>query len=159
MFAAPCKKAMSCSLNSPSEVLSTSNTPNGEPSPCRMTFMARRTPCSASNSGVLKRCSFSRWLEITGFPVQRVTAGRFKVGSNTCRANNPFLPANSGTNQKSVFRRDILQDLAVFGFQSLGCNASAVLEHVHKGRTLQRKDAELREQFLLPNALPESAAR
>src|SRR6516164_10514325 len=90
---------------------------------------------------------------------QRVTAGRFEVGANTCRANNPFLPANSGTNQKSVFRRDVLQYLAVFGFQSLGCNASAVLEHVHKGRTLQRKDAKLREQFLLPNALPKSAAR
>src|SRR6516164_3903865 len=90
---------------------------------------------------------------------QRVTAGRFKVGSNTCRANNPFFPANSGTNQKSAFRRDILQDFAVFGFQSLGCNASAVLEHVHKARTLERKDAELREQFLLPNALPESATR
>src|SRR5262249_16054755 len=90
---------------------------------------------------------------------QRVTAGRFKVGSNACRANNPFLPANSGTNQKSVFRRDILQDFAVFGFQSLGCNASAVLEHVRKARTFHPKGGELREQFLLSNALPESAAR
>ena len=98
-------------------------------------------------------------LERTEPGPQRVTAGRFKVGSDGCRAYNSFRPANSGTNQKSVFRRDVLQHLAVFGFQSLSGNASAVLEHVHKGRTLQRKDAELREQFLLPNALPESATR
>ncbi len=70
-FAAPCKKATSCSPNSPSDRLSTSSTPNGEPSPWRMTFVARRMPCSTSNSGVLNRCSFSRWFEITGLPVRK----------------------------------------------------------------------------------------
>jgi hypothetical protein len=47
-------------LNSPSDLLSTSSTPNGEPSPCRMTFMARRMPCCTRRSGVLNLSSLSR---------------------------------------------------------------------------------------------------
>jgi hypothetical protein len=33
--------------------------------------MARRTPCTARSSGVLKRSSLSKWFEITGLPVRR----------------------------------------------------------------------------------------
>jgi hypothetical protein len=62
---------MSFSEKSPSDLLSTSSTPNGAPSPCRITLMARRTPCKASSSGVRKRSSFSSWLEMTGLPVRK----------------------------------------------------------------------------------------
>src|SRR6476661_2367847 len=37
MLAAPCRKAMSFSEKSPSDLLSTSRTPKGTPSPCNMT--------------------------------------------------------------------------------------------------------------------------
>jgi hypothetical protein len=74
-------------------------------------------------------------------------------------SQQPLLPSQLRHEPEAGFPPGILQDFTVFGFQSLGCNASAVLEHVHKARTLERKDAELREQFLLPNALPESATR
>src|SRR5271166_4317847 len=70
MFAAPCRKAISVSVNSPSDRLSTSSTPYGSPSPCKMTFIARRTPCTARSSGVLNRSSLSKWFDITGSPVR-----------------------------------------------------------------------------------------
>ena len=36
------------------------HTPNGAPSPCRITFTARVTPCALKRSGVRKRSSFWR---------------------------------------------------------------------------------------------------
>ena len=45
--------------------------PERPASPCRMTFIARWMPCWRQDFGVRKRCSFSRWLEITGLPVRK----------------------------------------------------------------------------------------
>ena len=105
MLAAPCRKAMSFSEKSPSDVLSTSSTPNGAPSPCRMTLIARRMPCEASSSGVLKRSSFSSWFETTG----RRSAGQNRMGIRDprrwwrCRPRKevPSLRCGSRDNQAS----------------------------------------------------------
>ena len=88
-------------------------------------------PCSTSNSGVLKRCSFARWFEITGLPVRSA---------------------------KAVLGGQEFHDFAVFRAQSFRRHAGGVIEHADQARALQRKDSEFGKEFLLANALAQRAA-
>ena len=90
---------------------------------------------------------------------QRVTAGRSRSAPTVAEPTTPSSQPTPARTRSRFSAGIYSRTLQYSASQSLGCNASSVLEHVHKSRTLQRKDAELREQFLLPNALPKSAAR
>jgi hypothetical protein len=89
---------------------------------------------------------------------QSIATRRRQIGPNTCHADYALTPANSGTNQKTVLRRYILQYFAVFRTQSFGCHTRGVIEHIDEARALKRKKPQFSKNPLLANALSKSAS-
>jgi hypothetical protein len=88
---------------------------------------------------------------------QGVASGRGQIGSDTCGADNSFIPANSRTNQKPFLGRNVFQYLAVFRPQPFGCHTGGMIEHIDEARALQGQDSKFGKEFLLTNAQTESA--
>jgi hypothetical protein len=142
MFAAPCKKAMSCSLDSPSDLLSTSNTPNGEPSFCNNVHRA-------ANAVLNKRVRRPKALlifevirnnRLTG--AQSIARRRLQVGPDACYANYTLASTDSGPNQKPVLGWFVFHDFAVFCTESFGCHACGTIKHADEAGALKRKDPQ-----------------
>ena len=105
--------------------------------------MARRMPYLTSSSGVLKRSSFSKWLEI-GLSRAQGKAGRGgEVGADRGLADDTRTPSYAGADEKAGPLREILEDLAELGAQTLGRQLRGAREELVEGCTLQRHDAQL----------------
>ena len=52
---------------------------------------------------------------------------RFKIGANGRHSNDAFLPTHARADQKSIFRRDVLQDLAELRLHSFGGKACRLI--------------------------------
>jgi hypothetical protein len=90
-------------------------------------------PYFTRSSGVLKRSSFSRWLEMTGLPVRRAKP----VGEAT---SAPILGWQK------------LHHLAEFSLEALGSKARRLVQKFCQRRSLQCQHPKLRQDLLLTDA-------
>ena len=58
---------------------------------------------------------------------QSKTGRQFEIGANARLSHDAFLPTHARTNQKSVFGRHILQDLAELRLQTFGGKARSLI--------------------------------
>ena len=109
----------------------------------------------------LKRCSFSRWFEMTGLPVRNAwPSGGGQVGPHTGGADDSRVPADAGAHQEPVFSGNVTpQHFAVFRAQPFRGDTGRLVEHVHEFCALQSEDPKFRQQLLLADAQAEGAAR
>jgi hypothetical protein len=84
--------------------------------------------------------------------VQSKTSWRIKIGTDGSDADDAWIPAHAGANQKAVFRRVVFQYLAELGFHALSRESSRVADQLVEACTLKRCHSELCEYLLLPNA-------
>jgi uncharacterized protein YjbJ (UPF0337 family) len=88
---------------------------------------------------------------------QRKSRWRIEAGADGGDPDNARLPPDAGSNQKLVFGRNIFEHLAKLGSEALGGQPGCIRKKLLEPRTLQRANAELRQDFLLANALVQSA--
>src|ERR1700730_18942103 len=61
---------------------------------------------------------------------------RSKISADSCNTYDSWMPSHSGTNKEAVFRRNIFQNLAEFGAQSLCRQSCRVREQMIEGGAL-----------------------
>ena len=144
---------MSFSEKSPSDLLSTSSTPNGAPSPCRITLMARRTPCYGEQFGRAKALLVFELVGDDGLAgAQSKSRGRLQVGTDRGRADQAFIPADTAAQEEAVLARQVFEDLAELGLQSLRRQADGLGQQFFQRCAAQRNDPKFGQDLLLPNA-------
>ena len=79
---------------------------------------------------------------------QGKAGGGGEVCADTCRTDDSFTPPNSSADQKPVLAGRYSNTLQ-YSASSLGGQTSGVIEQVDELRTLQRENAQFREDFLL----------
>jgi hypothetical protein len=84
---------------------------------------------------------------------QRKSSRGSEIRADAGDADNARLPTDPGPNQKPVFGRTIFEHLAKLGSQPLGGQTRRIRQKLVEPRSVQRADTNLREDFLLPNAL------
>ena len=108
-------------------------------------------------SGVRKRSSFSRWLEITGLPVRSANpAGEARSAPMLACADDACVPADAGPDQQPVLGRDVFQHLAELGPQRLGGEPRRFGQELVEVGALQGGHAQLGQNFLLADTLMQS---
>ena len=80
-------------------------------------------------------------------------AGDFEVGTDTGDADNARFPAHARTHKKTVFSGYMLKNLAEVRAQSPSRESGRLREQLLERRALQSPHAQIRQDFLLPDAL------
>ena len=95
---------------------------------------------------------------MTGRPVFSANpAGEARSAPIAGDADNARVPADPGPDQKAVFGGNIFEHLAKLGAQPLGGQTRRIVQKLIEPRSMQGANPELGQNFLLPDALVQSA--
>src|SRR5262249_4400252 len=61
---------------------------------------------------------------------------RFEIGPDPGDPDNAHIPTDARADQKAIFRRDVLQDLAVFGLHPFRSETCRLIQELEKRRAL-----------------------
>ena len=90
---------------------------------------------------------------------QRKSGGGGKICADARDADNARIPADPGPDQKAVFGGNIFEHFAKFGAKTLRSQTRRIRQQLLEPGSLQRANAELGQDLLLPDALVQSAQR
>src|ERR1700738_5743090 len=82
---------------------------------------------------------------------------RGEISPDARNPDNSWTPANTGANEEAVLGRDIFKHLAELGAQTFRRQACGIDQQLIERYALQRRDAQLGQDLLLPYSLLQRA--
>jgi hypothetical protein len=82
---------------------------------------------------------------------QRKTGRRSEIGADGRYADDAKFPTYTSADQKAIFRRNVLQDLAKLCLHAFGRQSRGIAHQLIEACALKRRDSELGQYFLLPH--------
>ena len=77
---------------------------------------------------------------------------QLQVGTDRGSTDQAFIPADTAAQEEAVLARQVFEDLAEFGLQSLRRQADRLGQQLFQRCAAQRHDPKLGQDLLLPNA-------